>query len=87
MSGIFFYLCSYSINLLNPTGYSTYHQVWHSKILHGVSIAFLCFVWLSEETVTFALYIIIRLVCITEAESVHCAVRPESLYKTDTFRL
>jgi len=44
------------------------------------------FVWLSEETVTLALYIIDRLVFITEAESVYCAVRPASLYKTDTFR-
>jgi len=25
--------------------------------------------------------------CITEVESVYCAVRTESLYKTDTFRL
>jgi len=25
--------------------------------------------------------------CITEVESVYCAVRAESLYKTDTFRL
>ena len=34
----------------------------------------MCFVWLSEETVTFALYIINILVFITEAESVYCAV-------------
>jgi len=38
----------------------------------------MCFVWLSEETVTFALYINNRLVFITEAESVYSAVRPES---------
>jgi hypothetical protein len=43
------------------------------------------FVWLSEATVSFALYIINRLVFITEAESVYCAVGPESLYETDTF--
>jgi hypothetical protein len=47
----------------------------------------MCFVWLSEQTVTFALYIINILVFITEAESVYCAVRIESLYKTDTFHL
>ena len=46
----------------------------------------MCFVWLSEETVHFALYIINRLVLMTEAESVYCAVRAESLYKTDAFR-
>ena len=48
-------------------------------------IAFTCFVWLSEQTVTFALHIIKRLIFITEAESVYCAVRTESLYKTDIF--
>jgi hypothetical protein len=47
----------------------------------------MCFVWLSEETVTFAaVYIINSLVFITDAESVYCAVRTESLYKIDTFR-
>jgi hypothetical protein len=43
----------------------------------------MCFVWLSEETVPFALNINNRLVFITEVESVYCAVQPESLYKTD----
>jgi hypothetical protein len=46
----------------------------------------MCFVWLSEETVPFALYIINRLVFVTEAESVYCAVRTEALYRTDRFR-
>ena len=46
----------------------------------------MCFVWISEETVTLALYIINRLVFITEVDSVHCAVRAECLCKTDTFR-
>ena len=35
----------------------------------------MCFVWLSEETATFALYIINRLAFITEVDSVYCAVR------------
>ena len=39
--------------------------------------------WLSEQTVTFAVYIINRLVFITEMESVYSAVRTESLYKAD----
>ena len=28
-----------SFNLLKPSGYFTYHQVWHSKILHGTRFA------------------------------------------------
>ena len=44
----------------------------------------MCLGWISEPTVTFALYIINRLVFITEAESVYSAVRTESLYKTRT---
>jgi len=40
-----------------------------------------CFVWLLEETVTFALYSINKLVFITEVESVYCVVRTESLYR------
>ena len=71
-------------NLLKPTDHFTYHQVQHSKILHADYFSFMCFVWLSEQTVTFALYIINRLVFITEVESVYCAVRNESLYNTET---
>ena len=57
------------------------------KILHAGYIAIMCSVWLSEERVSFALYVINRLVFITEVESVYCAVRMESLYNTDTIRL
>jgi len=46
----------------------------------------MCFVWFSEQTVTFALYIIKGLVFITEVESFYCAVKAESLYKTDMSR-
>ena len=46
----------------------------------------MCFVWLSEQTVTFVLYIINRMVLITEVESVYYAVRIESLYNTDKSR-
>jgi hypothetical protein len=49
-------------------------------------IAFMCFMWLSEETVTFSLYKINRLIFTIEAESVYFAVRPESLYKINTLR-
>jgi hypothetical protein len=44
----------------------------------------LCFVWITEQTGTFALYVINRLDYITEMESVYSAVRTESLYNTDT---
>ena len=54
--------------------------------MHGDYIAFMCFVWNSEQTVTFLLYIIKRLIYKTQVNSVYCAVRTESLYKTDTFR-
>jgi hypothetical protein len=43
----------------------------------------MCFVRISEQTATFTLYINKRLVFITGVESVYCAVRTESLYKTD----
>jgi hypothetical protein len=47
----------------------------------------MCFLWISEQTVTFALYCINRSVFITEVESVYSAVRDESLYNTDKIRL
>jgi hypothetical protein len=47
----------------------------------------MCFVRISEQTATFALQNIKRLVFITEVESGYSAVRSESLYKTDTLRL
>jgi hypothetical protein len=43
----------------------------------------MCFERISEQTATFTLYIIKRLIFITEVESVYSAVRAESLYKTD----
>jgi hypothetical protein len=45
------------------------------------------FVRISEQTATFALQNINRLVFITEVDSVYSAVRTESLYKTDMLRL
>ena len=55
-----------------------YHQIYYSKILRADYIALMCFEWLSEETVTFTVYIINRLVFITEVEGVYSAVRTES---------
>jgi hypothetical protein len=51
--------------------------------MHADYIEFMCFVWLSDKTVTFALYIIKTLDFITEMESVYSAVRTEYLYNTD----
>jgi len=45
-----------NINLLKPHGYFMCHPVSHSKILHGSHIAFMCHVWISEQTATFALH-------------------------------
>jgi len=40
---------------------------------------FMCFVWISQQTAIIYLYNINWLVCITETESVYCAVRTGSL--------
>jgi hypothetical protein len=40
---------------------------------------FMCFVWIWEQTAIISLYNINWLVCITETESVYCAVRTGSL--------
>jgi hypothetical protein len=75
------------INLLKPSGTFVYHQVEQSTILHSAHIAFVCRVWISEQTATFALYTINWMVFVTTMESVYCAVCSESLYETDTLRL
>jgi len=41
---------------------------------------FVCFVWIREQTAIISLYSINWPVCITETESVYCAVRTGSLY-------
>ena len=43
--------------------------------------AFMCFVWISEQTAIISLYNINWLVFITETECVYCAVRTGSLYR------
>jgi hypothetical protein len=45
------------------------------------------FVRISEQTATFALYILNWMVFVTAMESVYCAEHSESLYKTDMLRL
>jgi len=44
-------------NYLKPSGFFTYHQVEHSKILNGTRLALSVFVRISEQTATFVLYI------------------------------
>ena len=73
-----------SINLLNPTHYFMYYQILHLQILHTEYIAFVCFVWPSEQTVPSASYIINIWVFIIEVESVYSVVRTESLCYIDT---
>ena len=67
--------------LLKPTGYVTYQQVQHLRILHSAHIVFMCFVFISEQIATFASYNINRLAFITEIKNVYCAVRTGSLNK------
>jgi hypothetical protein len=44
------------VNLSKPSGNFTYHQEKYSKILGSAHAAFMCFVWMSEQTAPFALY-------------------------------
>jgi len=46
-------------------------------------LCFECFVWISEQTVAFAVYMINWMVFITMLGSVHSAVQTDSLYKAD----
>jgi len=57
-------------NLLKYTRNFTYHLVQHSKILRCDHIAFMCFVWISEQTENLP-----WLIFITEVESAYCAIR------------
>jgi len=54
----------------------------HYKILHSARSVFVCFLWISEQTVNFALLSIQELVFITEMARVYCAVRTGYLNRT-----
>ena len=73
------------VNLLKPT-VTLLTTRFNIKKFHMVITLHLCFVWLSEQTATFALYIINRLVFITEVENIYCTERTESLRNTDMSR-
>ena len=59
-----------------PPGLTFKNSTWPSLCVE-------CFVRISEQTATSALYIINRLVFITVLGSVYFAVRADSLYKAD----
>ena len=71
-------------NLLKPKTYFMFHQLQHSEIVCCAHSAFMCFVWISEQTAIISLCSINLSVFKTEAESVYCAVRTGSLNATDT---
>ena len=72
-----------TFNLLKPSGFFMYHQGLTFKNSMWCSLCIECFVWISEQTATFALYIVNWLVFIAVVERVHCAVWTDSLYKAD----
>jgi hypothetical protein len=55
------------------------------KILLGAHIAFMCFVRISEQRASLSYTALTDWFCVTEVQSVYCAVRTESLYETDAF--
>jgi hypothetical protein len=57
-----------------------------NTILHGAHIAFMCSIWMSEQTAALIFYNV-DWFYITEAEKVYCAVRTEILNKTSKFLL
>jgi hypothetical protein len=63
------------VNFLNPKSYFMYQQLKHSEFRCSAHNAFMCFAWISEQTVIISLYSINWSVFITEAESVYSAVR------------
>jgi len=66
------------VNLLQPSGYYMYHQVSHRNITFCPHSVFMCFVWISEQTVIISLYSINWLGVITHTDRVYGAVRAEN---------
>jgi hypothetical protein len=63
------------INLLEPKTYFMYHQLQHSETVSSAHNAFMCFVWIPEQTAIISAYSCNFSVFITTAESVYCAVQ------------
>ena len=74
---------TFTIHLLTPSCFFTYHQGLTLKNSTWFSLGVEGFVRISEQTATFTLYSINWLVFITVVESVYSAVRTDSLYKAD----
>ena len=76
------------VTLLNPTSNFTYHKVFTIQKFNIVITWILCVLYGSRNKQhNFDECKIKRLGFINEVESVFCAVRMESFYNTDTFRL
>ena len=69
------------INLLNPNGYSIYHQFEHWQCLVSDQCVFLCLVLISEQTVIISIYSINWFNFITKTESDFCVVQNGSANK------
>jgi hypothetical protein len=69
------------INLLKPTGHLMHQQLTFNNSVFCPHIAFMCFVFIREQTVTCATYSINSLVFITEMKSVYCEVRTRPVNK------
>ena len=68
-------------NLLKPTGH-VMHQQFNTQQLYVLPTLYLCvFLFIWEQTATYATYSINWLVFITEMKSVYCGVRTGSLVK------
>jgi hypothetical protein len=74
--GLFFKLLKPCVFFYVPPGLTFKISTWYSLYIE-------CFIWISEQTATFAVYVINRLVFITVVESAYSAVRADALYKPD----
>jgi hypothetical protein len=70
-----------TFNHLKPGGYFTYHQVKHSNFYMVLTLR------LSALYGFFPCITLTYWLCVTEVESVYCAVRTESFYKAVEIRL
>ena len=72
-------------NLLKPTSFFTYRQAFNAQNFYMLPTLYLCVLYVSHNKQRLSPYTTLAdWFCITEFESVYCAVRTEPLYKTDT---
>ena len=71
-------ICTAQWSLYVPhSGHYMYRQFNFHNCTFCPHSVFMCFVWISEQTAIISLYNINLLVCITQTQSVYCAVRTE----------